>query len=174
MRGPLQALGSLVLALAVAGTVSSCAGGNYYTEVEQGRSEYVEVRCSPAGNRSGFDIEFPPCICNHGITISWFGNETAGDDELSGVVVRRGYLSDMVPEVLMSSPDGKRVDRVMVRDDDMRWQALDRGEHSDEWRRNEDLFVVIMESYGPKLYEFEMYCKAMQAMKRGASGRGSF
>jgi hypothetical protein len=174
MREPSRALGYTLLALIATSTAVSCARGNYFTEVEKGRSEYVEVRCSPAGNRSGFDVEFPPCACNHGITISWFGNEAAAEDELSGVVVRRGYLSDVVPEVLITSPDGKRVDRVLVRDDDMRWQALDPGEHTQEWRRNEDLFVVIMDEFGPKLYEFDMYCRAMEAMKRGASGRGSF
>jgi hypothetical protein len=160
--------------LAAACVLASCGGGNYYTEVTKRQSDYVEVKCSPAGNRGGFDVQFPPCACNHGISISWIGRGPRDQSSWSGIVVHRGYLSDIVPEVVVASRDGTEVEKVMVRNDDLTWNELDPQADGDEWRRNEQLFGKIMEEFGPRLYEFDMYCRAMETMKRGASSRASF
>lgn len=145
-------------------TLASCGPAGYYTEtpdeVPRGQAAVAEVTCAPLGNRGGFNIEFPPCVCNHGITLSWVGQDPARRDGWTGYVLRRGYLSDVVPEVLIASRDGQRIERVLVRDESTyAWTELEPDKNGNEWRRNQALFSGIMQELGPRLGEFDSYCQ---------------
>jgi len=172
MRGPVTRIGTSTALLMAALAISACSTGSYYTEapVEIDRAQVAasDVTCAPLGNRGGFHVEFPPCYCNHGITLSWVGRHPSNREGWTGFVLRRGYLSDVVPEVLVASADGKRVERVLVRDDETYlWNELGQNEHQYEWRRNQELFADIMQEFGPRLHEFDMYCRAKEASRTG-------
>jgi hypothetical protein len=148
--------------------IAGCSTGQYYTEppteIATSQVEAADVTCAPLGNRGGFHVEFPPCYCNHGITLSWIGRHPSNREGWTGFVLRRGYLSDVVPEVLVASTDGKRVERVLVRDEETyMWTELKPDENGIEWRRNQELFADIMQEFGPRLHEFDMHCRAKEA-----------
>lgn len=170
MRGPLHRA-SLGVGLAVAiWALAGCSTGTYYTEapidVPRDQVAAADVTCAPLGNRGGFHVEFPPCHCNHGITLSWIGRHPTNREGWTGFVLRRGYLSDVVPEVLVASSDGKQVERVLVRDEESYlWTELEPDRDGFEWRRNQILFTEIMQEFGPRLHEFDMFCRAKEASR---------
>jgi hypothetical protein len=170
MRGRVNSTVSSLAMVALAVSLSACSTGNYYTEtpveIPQSQVAAADVTCAPLGNRGGFHVEFPPCACNHGITLSWVGRHPANREGWTGFVLRRGYLSDVVPEVLVASSDGRQVERVLVRDEETyAWTELKRDDNGYEWQRNQALFTEIMQEFGPRLHEFDMYCRAKEVSR---------
>ncbi len=149
----------MVIAIVAFFLASACAetGISYYMKIDSHGSDYVTVICAPPGNPLGFSIEFPRCYCNGGIMLTYVVGSRNGNSYATRFELHRGYLLEDAMETVITSHNGRTIDRMKVGD-----KQVSQKDDPKMWQENTESFADLMTTFGPRFYEVEALCRAKE------------
>jgi hypothetical protein len=113
-----------------------------------GKEWTYAVRCAGDEHETVSTLVFSREFCACGTSLSF---EEKRDDTgrlvESRYVMRRGYLAEASPEVMMVSENGYDLSRLYIENDEGKMREVTRQSSPAEWERNQDLFELLLEEY---------------------------